>query len=325
MEKSLDLAVSSGPHVKSSESTANIMYQVILALIPAMLAAVYFFDIHAVNLLGVCGITAVLTEVVCQKIRGIKITITDGSALLTGLLLAMTLPPELPLWMAILGSVVAIVLGKHVFGGLGHNIFNPALIGRAFLSLSYAGAMTEWTAPFAVPEALAGPMQQLQSSLGIVDTVSSATPLSGGDVETINLFMGRIGGSLGETSALAIMLGGLYLVYKGYVDWRIPTGYLGTVAILTTFVGPYDPLGHLFAGGLMLGAFFMASDMVTSPVTAKGRWIFAIGCGLLTVIIRIYGTYPGGVLFSILLMNTCVPIIDQYTLPRVYGEVKANG
>ncbi|WP_408954931.1 RnfABCDGE type electron transport complex subunit D [Natroniella sp. ANB-PHB2] len=325
MDNTVDLTVSSAPHVKSKETTSNIMYQVVLALVPAMLAAVYYFDMSAALLIVTCSIVAMLSEVAIQKIRGLEVTVNDGSALLTGILLALTLPPELPLWMATLGSVVAIVLGKHVFGGLGYNIFNPALVGRAFITLSYVGPMTQWTDPLQPPVAISGIVSGLQESLGIVDTVSGATPLEAGSAEIMNLFVGRTGGSLGETSALAIMLGGLYLLYKGYIDWRIPAGYLGTVAVLTSFVGEQGPLFHLFAGGLMLGAIFMATDMVTSPVTKKGRLIFGIGCGLLTVIIRVYGNFPEGVLYSILLMNMCVPIIDQYTLPRIYGEVKANG
>ncbi|MCK8815854.1 RnfABCDGE type electron transport complex subunit D [Natroniella sulfidigena] len=307
MDNTLDLTVSSAPHVKSEETTSNIMYQVILALVPVMFASFYFFGPGAIYLLLTCGITAMLSEVAVQKLRGKPVTINDGSALLTGLILALTLPPDLPLWMAVFGSVVAIVLGKHIFGGLGYNVFNPALMGRAFLTLSYVVSMTEWTAPN-----------------GGVDTLSTATPLEG-EAEVINLFIGRVGGSLGETSALAILLGGLYLLYKGYIDWRIPVGYLGTVAVLTTLVGEQGASFHLFAGGLMFGAIFMATDMVTSPVTKKGRWIFAIGCGFITVIIRVFGNYPEGVLFSILLMNMCVPLIDQYTLPQIYGEVKANG
>ncbi|WP_018247863.1 RnfABCDGE type electron transport complex subunit D [Orenia marismortui] len=300
------LRVSSGPHIRSKESISNIMYNVVLALLPATLAAVYYFGIQALVLIITCSVTAIITEWCFQKARGIPATIIDGSALLTGLLLALTLPPQLPIWMAILGSVIAIALGKQVFGGLGYNFFNPALVGRAFLLASFPVAMTTWK---------------------MVDVTSSATPL-GGDPNMIaikDLFLGRVAGSLGETSAAAIILGGLYLLYKGYIDWRIPVGYLGTVALLTTFVGKGGPVFHLLAGGLMLGAFFMATDMVTTPVTKKGRWIFGIGCGILLVIIRVYGGLPEGVLYSILLMNMFVPIIDKYTLPRAFGEVKING
>ena len=301
------LTVSSGPHVRSKESTSNIMFNVVVALLPTTLTAIYYFGISALMLIIACSITAVITEALFQKLRGVSVTISDFSALVTGLLLALTLPPELPIWMAMVGSIIAIALGKQVFGGLGYNFFNPALVGRAFLLASFPVAMTTWK---------------------LIDVTSSATPLGTENPANIafrDLFLGRVGGSLGETSAAAIILGGLYLLYKGYIDWRVPAGYLGTVALLTTFVGKGGPVFHILAGGLMLGAFFMATDMVTTPVTKKGRWIFGIGCGVLLVIIRVYGGLPEGVLYSILLMNMFVPIIDKYTLPRAFGEVKING
>ncbi len=307
MNNTTNLTISAGPHVRSKESTSNIMFNVIIALLPATLAAVYYFGVQALILIIACSVTAMATEAIFQKLRGVPVTINDFSALVTGLLLALTLPPELPLWMAILGSIVAIALGKQVFGGLGYNFFNPALVGRAFLLASFPVGMTTWK---------------------LVDATSSATPLaaeSGINISTIDLFLGRVGGSLGETSAAAIILGGLYLLYKGYIDWRIPVGYLGSVALLTSIVGAKGPVFHLLAGGLMLGAFFMATDMVTTPVTKKGRFIFGIGCGVLLVIIRVYGGLPEGVLYSILLMNMFVPIIDKYTLPKAFGEVKMNG
>ncbi len=307
MSDTPQLTVSSAPHIRSGESIANIMYNVLLALSPATLAAIYYFGTHALMLIIISCATAILTEAVSQKLRGVAVTVSDGSALLTGLLFALTLPPELPIWMAIIGSMIAIALGKQVFGGLGCNFFNPALVGRAFLLASFPVAMTTWK---------------------MVDATAQATPLAAGSNAVIplaDLFIGRVGGSLGETSAAALVLGGLYLLYKGYIDWRIPAGYLGTVLVLTTFLGERSPVFHLLAGGLMLGAFFMATDMVTSPVTKRGRLIFGIGCGTLLVIIRIYGGYPEGVLYSILLMNMIVPIIDKYTLPRAFGEVKRNG
>ncbi|WP_051412051.1 RnfABCDGE type electron transport complex subunit D [Halonatronum saccharophilum] len=311
----------------SGESIERIMYTVILALVPAMLASIYYFDTMAVGLIVACSLGAIGTEFISQKLRGVPVTIGDGSALLTGILLALTLPPTLPIWMAVLGSIVAIALGKHVFGGLGYNIFNPALVGRAFVGVAYTEAITNMVPPVGMPVILTEilPMDGIRESLGVVDIVSSATPLAEEGIGIMNMFVGRTGGSLGETSALALILGGLYLLYKGYIDWRIPVGYLGSVAVLTTLLGSQGPLFHLFAGGLMLGAFFMATDMVTSPVTKKGRWIFGIGCGIILVIIRLYGNYAEGVLFSILLMNMFVPIIDKYTLPRVFGEVRANG
>jgi len=299
-----ELIVTSSPHVRSQDSVKKIMWSVVIALLPAVFAAVYFFKARALSVILAAVVGAVLTEYIFQKIRNKKIMIKDGSAVVTGLLLALTLPPSIPLWTAFFGSVVAIGLGKQVFGGIGQNPFNPALVGRAFLTASYPVLMTTWT----------------------VDGVSSATPLSqmkmeGIATDTWNLFVGQIGGSLGETSAIALLLGFSYLLYKGYVNWRIPLAMVGTV-FLGTFAFGSDPIFHLFAGGLMLGALFMATDMVSSPTTKLGRWIFGLGAGLLVVIIRLWGGYPEGVMYSILLMNTAVPLINRYTRPRSLGEVR---
>ncbi|PXV63248.1 electron transport complex protein RnfD [Halanaerobium congolense] len=299
-----ELIVTSSPHIRAQDSVPKIMWSVVIALLPAVFAAVYFFKARAISVVLTAVAGAVLTEYIFQKIRNKKIMIKDGSAVVTGLLLALTLPPSIPLWTAFFGSVVAIGLGKQVFGGIGQNSFNPALVGRAFLTASYPVLMTTWT----------------------VDGVSSATPLSqmkmeGIATDTWNLFVGQIGGSLGETSALALLLGFSYLLYKGYVNWRIPLAMVGTV-FLGTFAFGSDPIFHLFAGGLMLGALFMATDMVSSPTTKLGRWIFGIGAGLLVVIIRLWGGYPEGVMYSILLMNTAVPLINRYTRPRSLGEVR---
>ena len=299
-----ELIVTSSPHVRAQDSVKKIMWSVVIALLPAVFAAVYFFKARAISVVLTAIVGAVLTEYIFQKIRNKKITIEDGSAVVTGLLLALTLPPSIPLWTAFFGSVVAIGLGKQVFGGIGQNPFNPALVGRAFLTAAYPVLMTTWT----------------------VDGVSSATPLSqmkmdGIATDTWNLFVGQIGGSLGETSALALLLGFSYLLYKGYVNWRIPLAMIGTV-FLGTFAFGADPIFHLFAGGLMIGALYMATDMVSSPTTKAGRWIFGIGAGLLVVIIRLWGGYPEGVMYSILLMNTAVPLIDRYTRPRSLGEVR---
>lgn len=299
-----ELIVTSSPHVRSRDSVDKIMWSVVIALLPAVFAAVYFFKARAISVVLTAIAGAVLTEYIFQKIRNKKITIKDGSAVVTGLLLALTLPPSIPLWTAFFGSVVAIGLGKQVFGGIGQNPFNPALVGRAFLTAAYPVLMTTWT----------------------VDGVSSATPLSkmkmdGIATDTWNLFVGQIGGSLGETSALALLLGFAFLLYKGYVNWRIPLAMVGTV-FLGTFAFGADPIFHLFAGGLMIGALYMATDMVSSPTTKLGRWIFGIGAGLLVVIIRLWGGYPEGVMYSILLMNTAVPLINRYTRPRSLGEVR---
>jgi len=297
------LIVTPSPHIKDETSLDEIMWSVIKALIPAMIAAIYYFKFRAVLLILGSVIGAVLTEYIFQKIRGKKIAISNGSAILTGILLALIVPPSLPIWTVIVGSAVAIGLGKQVFGGLGYNPFNPALVGRAFLVAAYPVLMTSWT----------------------FDGETTATPLNlmkaqGVATDYWDLFIGQIGGSLGETSALAILLGAAYLIYKGYVNWRIPVGILGTVVVLTAVFG-HDPIFHLLSGGLLIGAFFMATDMVTSPVTKKGRWIFGFGVGLLVVLIRLWGGYPEGVMYAILLMNTGVPLIDRYTKPRSLGEV----
>lgn len=303
------LLITSSPHIRDDDTVEKIMYGVVIALIPASLIGVYYFGLHALVLIIASVAAAVATEAVFQKLRNYPVTVSDGSAVITGLLLALNLPPGLPVWMAVIGSVVAIALGKQVFGGLGHNPFNPALIGRAFLVASFPVHMTTWISP--------------------VDGTTTATPLGLMKLEGVatdysSMFIGKIGGCIGETSALAILLGAAYLLYKGYIDWRIPLSYLGTVAVLTAVFGQ-DPIFHLLAGGLMLGAFFMATDMVTSPITKKGRWIFGIGAGIIVVVIRLWGGYPEGVSYSILLMNGVTPLINRYTRPRVFGEVKNNG
>ncbi|TYP57654.1 RnfABCDGE type electron transport complex subunit D [Thermosediminibacter litoriperuensis] len=298
----------SSPHIHSGESVQRIMFNVAGALLLPTIAGVYFFGLQALLLVVTATLAAVLTEAIFQKLRGKPITVWDGSAVVTGILLALNLPPGLPLWMAVVGSVVSIALGKMIYGGLGANPFNPALIGRVFLMVTFPVEMTTWINP--------------------VDGTTSATPLAlmkmqGVSTDYTRLFMGNVGGSLGETSALMILLGGLYLIYRGYVDWRIPASYLGTVAVLSLVLGR-DPIFHLLAGGLILGAFFMATDMVTTPVTRLGRIIFGIGAGIFVVLIRFYGGYPEGVSFSILLMNAFTPIINRLTVPRIYGEVRTR-
>jgi electron transport complex protein RnfD len=302
------LLITSSPHVFHEDTIEKIMYGVLIALLPATIMGVYNFGFHALLLIITGIVSAVVTEAVFQKVRNKPVTIGDGSAAITGLLLALNLPPGLPLWMAVVGSVVAIGLGKQVFGGLGMNPFNPALIGRAFLVASFPVPMTTW--------------------LSSVDATTTATPLGMMKLQGIptdywNLFIGNIGGTIGETSALAILLGGAYLIYKNYIDWSIPLSFVGTVFVLTAILGR-DPIFHVFAGGLMLGAFFMATDMVTSPITKKGRWIFGLGAGILVVVIRLWGGYPEGVSYSILLMNGITPLLNRFTQPRVFGEVKKS-
>lgn len=317
-----NLVVSSSPHIRSEETVQRIMLDVIIALLPAAAASVYFFGMGALTIMLTSILAAVAAEAAIQKIRNKPVTINDGSAVITGLLLALTLPPALPLWMAAAGAVVAIGIGKQVYGGLGCNPFNPALVGRAFLIVSFPVQMTTWTSP------LDGVTCATLLGIKLLDGVTCATPLGllkmeGTKTGYMELFLGNVGGSLGETSALLLILGGAYLIYRGVIDWRIPVSYLGTVAALTMILG-HDPLFHVLAGGLMLGAFFMATDMVTTPLTKLGRIIFGIGAGVLVVIIRLYGGYPEGVLFSILLMNIFTPIIDKFIQPRIYGEVRAK-
>lgn len=311
------LLVTSSPHIQSGLSIPQAMRDVIIALIPAVIASIYFFRLSAALIIITCIATALVAEAVCQKVMGREPSLHDYSAAVTGLLLALTLPPTLPLWMAAVGSAVAIVVAKQFFGGLGSNLFNPALLGRAFLTASFPVAMTNWTTP--------------------IDAVSTATPLgilkeATGETlpSLLDLFTGNVSGSLGETSALALILGGVYLLYKGHIDWRIPGGFIGTVFVFAALKGLSAGQGlepaffHILAGGLLLGAFYMATDWVTSPITKTGRLVFGIGCGLLTVLIRFLGGYPEGVCYSILLMNTLTPLIDRYTKARVFGRVKRH-
>lgn len=304
------MLLTSSPHVLDEDSVEQIMYSVLLALIPASALGVYFFGRHALWLILVSMAVACASEATAQLVRRQRVTALDGSALVTGLLLALNLPPGLPLWMAALGSAFAVVLGKQAFGGLGANPFNPALLGRAFLALSFPAQMASW--------------QPLGGALA--DAVSGATPLTLFKLEQVEtplwrLFLGNVGGSLGETSALAILLGGVFLVWRRVVDWRVPAGTLGTVAVLAALFGQ-NPLFHLLAGGLMLGAFFMATDMVTGPISAAGRWFFGIGVGLLVVVVRLFGDMPEGVSYAILFMNGLTPLINRWTVPRRFGEVR---
>ncbi|EAX48124.1 electron transport complex, RnfABCDGE type, D subunit [Thermosinus carboxydivorans Nor1] len=317
------LTVSASPHIRCDESIAKIMWTVNAALAPAALFSVYHFGLPALTTMVICIVAAVGTEYLIQKWQGKEVTVSDGSAFLTGLLLAMNVPATLPWYMPLLGSIVAIAIAKHTMGGLGYNIFNPALIGRAFMLASWPVAMTTWPA---MPSK--------------VDGVTSATPLGilklqgyeklvqvfGDRPELYKaLFLGLRSGSMGETSALLILLGGLYLIYRGYINWQVPAAMIGTVAVLTWAFGGSsglftgDPLVHMISGGLMLGAFFMATDMVTIPITLKGQIVFAVGAGVLTVLIRLLGGYPEGVCYAILLMNSVTPLIDRLIKPVKYG------
>jgi len=306
-----EFLISPGPHLWREFSVSKIMYLVVLALMFPTAAGVYFFGYHALSVIAVSVAVAVLTEYVVKKLRK-RPFVMDGSAVVTGLLLALILPPTIPLWMVAVGSIFSIAIVKEAFGGLGHNIFNPALGGRAFMTACFSVKMTTWVSP---------------TGFG-ADAVTTATPLNSnfiweGDKLSLykDLLLGNIGGSIGETSALLILVGGILLLALSIINWRIPVAYIGTVALLTFALGQ-DAILHILAGGLMLGAFFMATDYVTSPITARGRIIFGVGAGILTVVIRLFGGMPEGVCFSILLMNAITPLIDRYVKVRPYGLVK---
>ncbi|MEY8762255.1 MULTISPECIES: RnfABCDGE type electron transport complex subunit D [Clostridium] len=318
------LTVSASPHIRCDESISKIMWSVNLALAPAGIFGIIHFGIPALNVILTGIISAVVTEYIIQKIRKKPVTISDGSAFLTGFLLAMCLPPDIPPYMVAFGSFVAIAIAKESMGGLGYNIFNPAHIGRAVLMASWPVAMTTWS----------------KLTASGVDVVTSATPLGilklqgySKLVETFGgtgslykaLFLGTRNGSIGETSTILLVLGGLFLIYKRYINWEIPVVMIGTVGVLTWIFGGSagfftgDPVFHMMAGGLVIGAFFMATDMVTVPMTNKGQIIFALGAGALTSLIRLKGGYPEGVCYSILLMNSVTPLIDKFTQPVKFG------
>ena len=309
MEK---LFVSSSPHIRSKTSTSTIMLDVIIALIPALIAGIYYFGFRAAIVTSVSVITCLLSEYIWQKICKKKTTVSDLSAVVTGMLLALNLPVSIPLWQVVFGGIFAINITKQLFGGIGHNFINPALAARAFLMASWPASMTKFTAPFTT------------------DAVSSATVLQNlknGSVNTLSLtdmFMGNMGGCIGETCAAALILGGLYLILRKVISVRIPLFYIGTVFIFMLIASSFDTtyaLTHILSGSLFLCAIFMATDYVTSPVTAAGQIVFAIGCGLITCIIRLYGGYAEGVSYSIMLMNIVTPLIDRFIKPRKYGEV----
>ena len=320
------LIVSSSPHVRTNKDTSYIMKQVVIALLPATLAALFFFRLSALNVIFFCVTGSVGAEFLCQKISKQESTIGDFSAVVTGLLLAFNVPASLPWWMCLLGAAFAIIVVKMVFGGIGNNFVNPALAARAFLLASFPVAMTLWTRTGVN-----------WVSSGNIDAYTTATPLSflkagsngvsalaDSGISISNMLIGNIGGCIGETSAVLIILGGLYLMYKGIINYVIPTFYIGTVAILMFILGGFNftfVIYELLAGGLMLGAFFMLTDYTTSPMTKKGQIIYAVLAGLITTVIRLYGGYPEGVSYSILLVNIMTPLIDKYTKTKVFGEV----
>lgn len=311
-----NFVVSGTPHVRSKESIQSIMRDVIIALIPATAAGIFFFGIPALILIAVSIVACVFFEWLYQKLMKKTVTISDLSAVVTGLLLAMNLPASAPIWVPIVGAAFAIIFAKQLFGGLGQNFINPALAGRAFLLASYPTEMTTWTAPVGFSGA---------------DAVAVATPLATlktgamPDASLTDVILGtNIGGCIGETCAIALIIGGIYLLVKHVISWRIPVLYILTVFVLTAAIGRKGlrvPVYEIFTGGLMLGAFFMATDYASSPVTPKGQVIFAIGCGIITTLIRIFGGYPEGVSYSILIMNLAVPLIERFTEPKIFGAL----
>jgi electron transport complex protein RnfD len=327
------LVVSASPHTRSGATVSRIMWLVVFALLPALGGSVWFFGPRSLLLVAISVVSSVLFDSLAQKAFGRKPTPLDGSAVITGLLIAYNLPPGVPLWMPVIGAAFATIVVKQFFGGLGHNFINPALAARAFLMVSWPTHMTTlWLKPHG------GPLSGL-------DAVSGATPLAlvrraaeivppGMDLngllrqanslaELKRLFVGNVGGCLGETSALLLLVGALFLIIIRVIDWRIPAAYIGTVIVLALVLpgSHLTPWFHVFSGGIILGAFFMATDYVTSPVTGKGRIIFGVGCGVITMLIRLYGGYPEGCSYSILLMNVVTPFIDRLTKPRLFGAL----
>lgn len=313
----LKLVVSSSPHIHTNESVRGIMLDVLIALFPSCFASVLFFGMRSIVIILTAVCTCMISEYTYEKIVKKETTVSDLSAAVTGVLLALNMPSGIPLWMLCVGSVFAIVVVKQLYGGLGKNFLNPALAGRCFMLIAWAGAMTSF------------------SSSAFVDASTSATPLavmngtSGGSLPTLlGAFLGAKGGSIGETSGLCILIGFAYLLFKRVITCRIPLVYIGSFAVLTFFFGnnttEYNAFSYtlmqIMSGGLLLGACFMATDYVTTPTTSKGQCIFAVGCGMLTFVIRRFGGYPEGVSFSVLLMNVASPIIDSMTIPKSFGS-----
>ncbi len=328
--------VSTNPHAHSGESVQRIMLDVIIALLPALALSFYFFGWHAVRLVTTCVVGSVVIEALCRKLMGRDLGITDLSAVVTGILLAFNLPPALPTGMALIGCIFAIAVAKQLFGGIGYNPFNPALIGRVALLISFPVAMTKWHAAlnparwtslswaYADGTTTATPLGITKTAIGM----QQAMPIDFNNTTMLNYFVGNMSGCIGEVSALALIIGGIYLLYRRCITWHIPVSYIGTVAIIAAILKIVQPdvnmpvLFHLLGGGLMLGAIFMATDMVTSPLTKPGMLVFGCGCGILTMVIRRWGGYPEGVSFAIILMNSITPLINRATRPRVFGKDK---
>lgn len=315
------LIVSLSPHVHGGDSVQKNMYGVCIALVPALLASLWFFGLGAAIVLATSVLSCVLFEWLIAKflLKRQRCTVCDGSAVLTGLLLGFNLPSNLPIWIVVVGALVAIGIGKMTFGGLGCNPFNPALVGRVFLLISFPVQMTSWPVPgqlTAIADATTGATPLALLSTGKVDQIPGAT----------DLLLGNVGGSLGEVSALALLLGLAFMLWKKIITWHIPVSIIGTVVVFTgimylaTGKAEYNPLLHVLAGGLMLGACYMATDYVTSPMTHKGQLIYGCAIGFLTIVIRLWGAYPEGMSFAILIMNAFTPLINTYCKPKRFGE-----
>lgn len=324
------LIVSIGPHMHDEESTAKIMWTVSGALLPATLMSVYFFGMPAVMVILVCLVTSLLSEAAVQRMLKKPVTLSDGSAFLTGLLLAMNLPSNAPLYIPAIGSFVAIVITKHLFGGLGYNIFNPALIGRAFVLISFPKIMTT----FVPTQAMGVDAKTFATPLVILKEDGMSRLLEIYHTKAAlyqDLFIGNRGGSLGETSVIALLLGAAFLFMKRYITWHVPIPFIATVGVLTWIFGGKeglmsgDAIFHMMSGGLILGAFFMATDYVTGPSIRSAQVVFGVACGALTALIRLKGGYPEGVMFAILLMNCFAPLLDRGMRSRVFGKAEARG
>lgn len=306
------MVVSVNPHIYAKDTTQTIMRDVLIALFPAVIASIVFFGVKALLVEAVCVAVAVVCEWAFEKICNKPITVTDLSAAVTGLLLGLNLPVDIHLWQAAFGSFVAIVVVKQFFGGIGQNFANPAITARVIMLVAFSGTMTTWAIP------------------AFTDATSAATPLAilgaegaSGQLPTLlQMFLGARGGSMGETSCLALLIGGVYLLYRRVISWHTPVAFIGTVLVLTALLGQ-QPLYQVMAGGLFIGAIFMATDYTTSPPTPAGKLIFGVGCGLITVLIRVWGNYPEGVSFSILLMNILNPYICEWTKTKPFGGVQA--
>ncbi len=304
----MNLSISTAPHIRGKDSVQSIMLDVLIALLPTTIAGVYYFGKNALLLVVICVATAVLSEFLWSKLTNRPNSVKDLSAVVTGLILALNLPAGAPWWMGVIGSAVAIIIVKQLFGGIGDNFLNPALAARAVLLASWPAAMTTFTMP---------------NYFNTVDAATTATPLDGLEASIPDLILGRIPGSIGEVCKIAILIGFIYLLARHVISWQVPVIFLGTTALLCWAFGS-NPITSVLSGGVMFGAIFMATDYTTSPMTAKGQVIFAVGCGLLVAVIRSFGIYPEGVTYSILLMNIMTPLIDKYIAPKLYGEVKKN-